>query len=234
MFLTLDALHFMGAILAGPRGPARDLQFRREERSHLPRFIRRRVRQRRSDMGPEEVLKAMLMYFVLPLWLAAGFADYLCHRATHIEETSGWKESLLHLAQFAEMAVPVLAALFLEITSGVILVMMVFLVLHEATAIWDVSYASTRRKVSPTEQHVHSFLEMLPLTGLLLVVALHWPGFAALFGHGTPDFSFRLKQSPLPLTYIVTMLALTALLEVLPYVEEFIRGLRYRVRREKE
>jgi hypothetical protein len=70
----------------------------------------------------------MLMYFVLPLWLAAGFADYLCHRATHIEKTSGWRESVLHLAQFAEMAVPVLAALFLEITSGVILMMMAFLV----------------------------------------------------------------------------------------------------------
>jgi hypothetical protein len=188
----------------------------------------------RADMGPEEVLRAMLMYFVLPLWLTAGFADYLCHRATHIEKTSGWKESVLHLAQFAEMAVPVLAALFLEITSGVILVMMAFLVLHEATAIWDVSYASTRREVSPTEQHVHSVLEMLPLTGLLLVIALHWPAFAALFGHGTPDFSFRLKPSPLPLTYIVTMLALTALFEVLPYLEELIRGLRYRDLRRKE
>jgi hypothetical protein len=28
------------------------------------------------------------MYFVLPLWLAAGFADYLCHRAASIETTS--------------------------------------------------------------------------------------------------------------------------------------------------
>ena len=185
-------------------------------------------------MGPHEVLRAMLMYFVLPLWLAAGFADYLCHRATHIEKTSGWKESVLHIAQFAEMAVPVLAALFLEITSGVILVMMAFLILHEATAIWDVRYASARREVSPTEQHVHSVLEMLPLTGLLLVIALHWPAFAALFGFGTPDFSFSLKQSPLPLTYIITMLALTALLEVLPYLEELIRGLRYRGTRVKE
>jgi len=176
----------------------------------------------------------MLMYFVLPLWLAAGFADYLCHRATQIEKTSGWKESVLHIAQFAEMAVPVLAALFLEITSGVILVMMAFLVLHEATAIWDVRYASGRREVSPTEQHIHSVLEMLPLTGLLLVIALHWPAFAALFGYGTSDFSFRSKQSPLPLTYIVTMLALTALLEVLPYLEELIRGLRYRGPRMKQ
>jgi hypothetical protein len=59
--------------------------------------------------------QAVLMYFALPLWLAAGFADYLCHRATSIETTSGWKESLLHLLQFGEMAIPVLAAIFLEI-----------------------------------------------------------------------------------------------------------------------
>jgi hypothetical protein len=185
-------------------------------------------------MGADEVLQAMLMYFVLPLWLAAGCADYLCHRAARIEETSGWKESVLHLLQFGEMAVPVLAALFLEITSGVILVMAVFLVLHEATAIWDVRYASSMRDVSPNEQHVHSVLEMLPLTGLLLVVALHWPAFTALFGFGTPDFSFALKKQPLPLSYIVAMLVLTALLEVLPYLEELIRGLRHQARRAKE
>jgi hypothetical protein len=185
---------------------------------------------REVSMGADEVLRGMLMYFVLPLWLAAGFADYLCHRATHIEKTSGWKESVLHLAQFAEMGVPVLAALFLEITSGVILLMMVFLVLHEATTIWDVRYASALREISPTEQHVHSVLEMLPLTGLLLVIALYWPAFAALLGYGTPDFSFTLKQQPLPLSYIITMLTLTALFEVLPFLEELIRGLRYRER----
>jgi hypothetical protein len=140
-----------------------------------------------------DVLRGMLMYFVLPLWLAAGFADYLCHRAAQIERTTGWTESALHLLQFAEMAVAVLAALFLEITSGVILLMTVCLVLHEATAIWDVRYAASRRAITPTEQHVHSVLEMLPLTGLLLVIALHWPAFVALFGIGTPDFSFRPK-----------------------------------------
>ena len=26
----------------------------------------------------------ILMYFILPLWLAAGFADWLCHRASHV------------------------------------------------------------------------------------------------------------------------------------------------------
>ena len=44
-------------------------------------------------MDAAELTQNVLMYFVLPLWLAAGFADYLCHRHAHIETTSGAKES---------------------------------------------------------------------------------------------------------------------------------------------
>jgi hypothetical protein len=172
----------------------------------------------------------VLMYCVLPVWLVAGFADYLCHRAARIEATSGPKESLLHLLQFAEMAVPTLAAIFLEINALVIAVMIVCLILHEATAIWDVSYAYATREVSPTEQHVHSFLEMLPLTGLLIVVILHWSQFLALFGFGTerPDWSIRLKQPPLPWLYVTLVLMAVLLFEVLPYLEELVRTIRKR------
>jgi hypothetical protein len=175
----------------------------------------------------------VLMYFVLPVWLAAGFADYLCHRASDIEHTSGPKESALHLLQFAEMAVPTLAAIFLEINAFIILLMIISLILHEATAIWDVRYAYATRVVSPTEQHVHSFLEMLPLMGLLIIVTLHWGQFLALFGVGSEaaDFRVRLKQPPLPVLYVTVMLCLVLLFEVLPYLEELARTLRYRARR---
>jgi hypothetical protein len=44
----------------------------------------------------------------------------------------------LHLLQFAETAVPALAAIFLEI-NALILIMIVALVLHEATAMWNSS-----------------------------------------------------------------------------------------------
>src|SRR5205085_1025614 len=151
-----------------------------------------------------------------PLWLTAGFADYLCHRAAHIEETSGWKESALHLVQFVEMAVPILAALFLQINAGVLLLMIACLILHEATAYWDVRYASATREVTALEQQVHSFLEILPLTGLLIVVALYWDQFVSLFGLGIPRFSLALKSEPLPLLYIAVMLTMTALFEILP------------------
>jgi uncharacterized membrane protein YccF (DUF307 family) len=59
---------------------------------------------------PGDPAQNVLMYFVLPVWLAVG---YLCHRAASIATTSGWKESLLHLL-LTEMAIPPLAAIFLE------------------------------------------------------------------------------------------------------------------------
>jgi hypothetical protein len=181
-------------------------------------------------MQLDHILQAMLMYFILPFWLVAGFADYWCHRIAHIERTSGWKESALHLLQLFEMAVPVVAALFLEITAGVILLMIVFFILHQATALWDVHYASSTREVSPLEQHVHSFLEMLPLMGLLLVVALKWEQFIALFGFAPARFDLVLKDAPLPWAYVGSVLAIAALFEFLPYIEEFWRG--WRIQRE--
>ena len=181
-------------------------------------------------MDTGEILRGMLMYVLLPLWLVAGFADYLCHRAAHIERTSGWRESLLHLLQFGEMALPVLAALFFEINAGIILLMIVCLVLHQATAMWDVHFAAAAREVKPIEQHVHSLLEMLPLTALLMVVALHWTEFTSLLGFGPPRFDLTWKDPPLPPTYVAAILGATALFEVLPYLEELVRGLRTRNR----
>jgi hypothetical protein len=169
-----------------------------------------------------------LMYFVLPLWLAAGFADYLCHRRAAIAVRSGAKESLIHLLLFGEMAVPVLGAIFFEIDALVIAAMIAAFLLHEATALWDVSYATATREVTQIEQHVHSFLEMMPLTALVLVVILHWPQFAALFGLGTESarFALVLKQPPLPWLYVGVIFAAILLFEVLPYIEELVRGLR--------
>src|SRR3954465_7489773 len=149
-------------------------------------------------MDPAEVTRSILMYFILPLWLAAGFADYLCHRAAHIERTSGGKESALHLLQFAEMGVAILAAMFLEINALVILIMIACFLLHEATALWDLNYAAATRDVGPIEQHVHSFLEMMPLMGLVLIAVLNMPQALALLGLGNEParFPIALRDGP--------------------------------------
>ncbi|BCG86528.1 hypothetical protein MesoLj113c_26380 [Mesorhizobium sp. 113-3-9] len=170
----------------------------------------------------------ILMYFILPLWLIAGFADWLCHRASHIETTTGPKESLIYLLMFVEVRIPLLAGMFLDINALIISAMLVAFIVHKATAMWDASYATTARTVTPLEQHVHSFLEMIPLMGIVIVVSLHWSQFLALFGMGSEPAKFALvwKSEPLPVAYIVTMLVVILLFELLPYIEEFIRGYR--------
>jgi hypothetical protein len=178
-----------------------------------------------------DVAVNVLMYFVLPLWLLAGFADYLCHRVAQIEKSTGAKESVIHLLMFAEMGVPVLAAIFLEINALIIAIMIVCFVLHEATAFWDVTYANDVRGISPFEQHVHSFLEMLPLLGLTVIVTLHWGQFLALFGLGseTARFAISPKPYPLPWPYVASVLVAILLFDLLPYLEELFRTLRHRV-----
>ncbi|KDD23101.1 hypothetical protein [Bordetella bronchiseptica] len=172
----------------------------------------------------------VLLYFIMPLWILAGVADWLCHRASDIAHTAGPRESLLHLLMFAEIGLPLLMCLLLEINALVFLVMLAAFVLHEGTALWDVSYAQSRRRITPLEQHVHSFLELLPLMAGTLVALLNWPAFLSLFGLGDQpaDWSPRWKAEPLPLGYVAAILGAALLLEALPYAEELWRGLRAR------
>jgi len=175
-----------------------------------------------------ETLRDILMYFVVPVWLVAGFADWLCHRASHIATTAGPRESLIHLLMFAEVGIPLLGAIFFDVNALVILVMIVAFFAHEATALWDVTYASGHREVTPIEQHVHSFLELVPLMALVLMVSLHWDQFLALFGAGpqAARFELALRSEPLPRTYVVALFTAIAVFELLPYLEELWRGIK--------
>lgn len=138
----------------------------------------------------------------------------------------------MHLLMFAEIGVPLLACLFLDINALVFLVMIVAFAVHEATALWDVSYATRYRRVGPFEQHVHSFLELLPLAAGILVAVRHWPQFLALFGLGDEParWTLQLKTEPLPVGYVAFVLLAAVLLEALPYAEELLRGLKARRR----
>jgi hypothetical protein len=177
---------------------------------------------------PQDPTALILAYFVVPLWLFVGLLDWFCHRETRIESTTGAKESLIHLLMFFELGAPLLAALFLDVNALVITFMIAMFVVHEATAAWDVRYAETARRAPPFEQHVHSFLEILPLTALLLILARHWPQFLALFGVGDkiPRFDLAWKGEPLSPLYAAAVLAGAFLFGLLPYIEELRRELR--------
>jgi hypothetical protein len=173
-------------------------------------------------------VSSLLMLVVLPLWIAAGLADYLCHRATSIETTSGAPESALHLVQFALVGFPITIALFVDINAGYFLFAIVFLVLHHAVAAVDLVFASSRRRIAPREQMIHSFLEIFPLTALLLLVVLYWPQFLALFGAGVERAIFRPHLRLLPAGLVTLTLGSALLLNLVPYLEELYRCLKAR------
>jgi hypothetical protein len=146
----------------------------------------------------EYLLIGVLLYGVFPVWVIAGFADYLCHRVTRIEHTSGLTESWLHVAQYLQIAIGVALALLLEATSLVLVAVIVLAVLHLATGYLDVAFTASRRKISPPEQHVHSYMEVLPLVATALLVVLHWRAFAAIFDAEAASWLLALRQPPLP------------------------------------
>ncbi len=129
-------------------------------RSVVDAQAQRKLRDIQRVPGVDRATRRALLYFVVPLWLGSGLADWWHHRRTHIERTAGAYESLLHLLMLAEAGVPSMLGLFLEVNAGVLATAYAALAAHEVTAFWDVAYAETRRRVTPTEQHVRSYLEV--------------------------------------------------------------------------
>jgi hypothetical protein len=173
----------------------------------------------------EQAIHELICWFILPLWFVAGFADYLFHRRTHIEQNSGVRESLIHHLMMAEVGLPLIMAAFFRLDAGLILIFAVCLIEHEITGNIDIRCAEDHgRDVSPTEDQVHSVLEILPLTAALLVILPHFGQVLALLGMGTEhaDLSIALKQPP-PLWQILVTGAALIVLVIGPYTEETIR-----------
>ena len=177
-------------------------------------------------LGVERATRRYLLYVALPVWIGAGLLDGQRHRKTKIEETSGTHESAIHALMMAELGLPSLMGLFLEIDALVLVVVVVTFFTHEATAYWDVAYAEARREVTPTEQHIHSFLEVLPFMVTSLLLCLHGDQARALVGRGSEPARFALRPKRpglLSRRSVVGNLAAVGLFIGLPYAEEFWR-----------
>ena len=181
-----------------------------------------------TDPQLAALLWRLLGCAILPLWLLAGLADYIVHARTRIERTSGVHESALHLLQTAEIAVPMLALLFLEATAPVLLLALAGVALHTLTAYRDLRWAAPRRHITVFEQFVHAFLIALPLAAFALVVVLHWPAWQALwppFDAGAGRWALRWRDPQFPLPVLAAILGASALLGVVPGAIEFARTL---------
>src|SRR5690606_8474458 len=73
----------------------------------------------RAAMTLQDGALLLLMYAVFPLWVAAGLADWSCHRRTRIEHTSGLAENAFHWALLAQVGLAALAVALLEVNAAV-------------------------------------------------------------------------------------------------------------------
>jgi len=163
---------------------------------------------------------ALLAFVVLPLWIAAGLADWACHRRTRIETNGGTVESNFHVALFALGGSGIVAATLLEITSAVLVLLALLWLLHELVTWLELRYAVPRRPVRPFEQMVHAFLEVMPLAALLLVAVLHPDAALAPFTADGGDWGLRLAPSLPPLPLVGALACAVLVCDVLPLAEE--------------
>lgn len=162
---------------------------------------------------------------LVPLWIAAGACDYVLHRRSQIERTSGVVESRLHAIGIALTAPPVLAALTLEIDAGVIAIMGTGALTHVVMTAWDVAYADSRRRIAPLEQHVHAVLASVPPIAFALVTIAHRDRIRAIGSHSS--FALRRKRRPIPARALLATVTAFTLFVALPFGEELLRCVRY-------
>jgi len=180
-----------------------------------------------ADMlSVDMLLWGLLGYVVFPLWLLSGVADYLCHASSDIAHTSGTHESALHLLQTAEIGLPVLVFLFMAGNALALALMTAGVVAHTATSWRDVTFAAQLRRISPGEQYVHSFLNVLPWIALALVAILHWPVVVAIVDPAiASDWKPRWRQPAFDGDILFAVLASSLLFGALPGALEFMHAL---------
>ena len=170
-------------------------------------------------------MRRLTTYFILPVWIGAGSVDYLWHRRTRIETTSGVQESLVHIIMMAEAGPAVLAPLFFEVNAGLLAWVIGFSVLHELTVFYDLWLTAPRRAVPAGEQVTHTFLEAPPFIVAAAAISTHWDQFLALLGHGgeRARYRIRLQRPPLPFRTVLLILAALGLFGALPHAQELWR-----------
>ena len=174
------------------------------------------------DASTRELLQNVLLYVLLPVWMAAGFCDWICHRVLKMEQTAGLKESLLHLLMLAELGPCLLLVLLCEVNALVLSLLVLACIAHEITVWSDLLYAMKCRTIPVVEQWLHSFQIAAPWVSLAALTVLHWGQALAIFGMGSEPASWTLgwKQEPLPINSVIGVLIAGTVLIAGPFLEE--------------
>jgi hypothetical protein len=173
----------------------------------------------------ELAIRNYMLYVLIPLWFVPGVLDWIWHRETKIEDTSGTHESLTHALMMTSLGIPMMAGLLFDINALVLTMMAAGFLSHEAISYWDVRYSKGLREIPTHEQHTHSFLEVLPFMLTSFSIVLKWKQFVGIFGRGdeAPRWRLEPKKPALSPRYVAGVLAAAVAFVALPYGEEFVR-----------
>ncbi len=184
-----------------------------------------------SPTSTDSLVINLMLYAILPLWGIAGFVDWLCHRATSIETTTGIKESIIHAIMGLQVGVPIVLCIAYRVNVLVLLLCLIIWIAHEVVAHLDVHTAVSRREISVWEMHAHSYLSTIPFYLLALIgvvnhdivlklLSLDWVGEMGLEVRDIPAGGRH---------YLTWYLGFMGIICVVPYTEELARC--YRVAR---
>jgi len=162
-------------------------------------------------------LRAVLVLGLFPLWLAAGIADWLCHRRTRIEATSGTGEWHLHVLQAAQVGVALLAAMLLEPNTLALALIGALVLVHWVTAWWDNHYTHHQREITPFEQQVHAVMTLVPVFAWLLLALMHPEAVEQ------PQWRFAARDPAMQPAAVALVIGLVLILNGLPLAEEGLR-----------
>jgi len=188
-----------------------------------------------ADATTHDLVLHLILYVILPLWGITGFIDWVCHRATDIENTSGLKEALIHVLMGVQVAIPILVGILFEMNVLVFLICLAALAAHEIVAHHDVKHTMHLREISIWEVHAHNYLSTIPFYLIALIgvrnpdtviktFTLDWGGEMALLLRSEPVGGGA---------YLPWYIGFMAIICFLPYTEEVFRCWGVRLR-EKE
>jgi len=185
------------------------------------------------EIDASQLVLYLILYMMLPIWSIAAFIDWMCHRATKIEETSGLRESMIHFIMGVQIGAPILLCMFFEVNISIMLLCLFVLVTHEIVAHQDIVWASSRRHISHWETHAHTYLASLPLYLFALVVVRKWDVFLdmiTLNWAGGMGLVWRSEPLSGNSYYLPVFLVASFCFGLCPYIEEMYRCWRYQQR----
>jgi hypothetical protein len=178
-----------------------------------------------ADATTHDLVLLLILYVILPLWGVTGFIDWVCHRATDIENTSGVKEALIHVLMGVQVAIPIVVGILFEMNVLVFLICLAALVAHEVVAHFDVKTTMHVREISIWEVHAHNYLSTIPFYLIALIgvrnpdtviktVTFDWAGEMALLLRSEPVGGGA---------YLPWYVGFMGVICLLPYTEEVFR-----------